>query len=125
MRRLSTMASDPELVEIFYNLAFDEVVGRSALDTRTRVMLTLAAIIGSHGVAEFKVMVGAALNVGVTPVEIKEIVYQSVAYVGMGRAFDCVHAANDVLTSRGIELPLEGQATTNRATRQEHGLAGC
>jgi 4-carboxymuconolactone decarboxylase len=115
--------SDPELIEIFDNFAFDEVVGHSSLDTRTRVMLTLAAIIASHGVAEFKVMVGAALNVGVTPVEIKEIVYQSVAYVGMGRAFDFVHATNDVLTSRGIELPLEGQATTDATTRQEKGLA--
>jgi 4-carboxymuconolactone decarboxylase len=114
--------TDPELIEIFDNFAFDEVIAESKLDTKTRVMLILAATIGSHAIGEFKVLAGAALNVGVTPVEIKEIVYQSVAYVGMGRAFDFVHATNEVLTNRGVELPLEGQATTDRATRFEKGL---
>lgn len=43
-------------------------------------------------------MVGAALTGGVTPVEVKEVLYQAVPYVGMGRAYDFVHATNDVLT---------------------------
>ena len=68
-------------------------------------------------------MLGAALNVGVTPVEAKEIVYQAVAYVGMAKVFDFVHATNDVLTERGIELPLPGQSTTAPETREEKGLA--
>jgi alkylhydroperoxidase/carboxymuconolactone decarboxylase family protein YurZ len=46
------------------------------------------------GISEFKVMVGAALNVGVTPIEIKEVVYQSVPYGGMARAFDGPRPAN-------------------------------
>jgi 4-carboxymuconolactone decarboxylase len=29
-------------------------------------------------------MLGGALNIGVTPVEAKEILYQAVAYVGIG-----------------------------------------
>jgi 4-carboxymuconolactone decarboxylase len=68
-------------------------------------------------------MVGAALTVGVTPVEVKEIVYQAVPYVGMGKVFDFLHATNDALTERGIELPLEGQSTTTPETRTERGLA--
>ena len=39
--------------------------------------------------AEFKVA-GGALRVGVTPIELKEIVYQAVASVGMGKAFDFI-----------------------------------
>jgi len=115
--------TDPELIEVFDNFAFDEVIAQSELDTKSRVMLILAAIIGANGVAEFKVMAGAALNVGVTPVQLKEIVYQSVPYVGMAKAFDFVHAINDVLTSRGIQLPLDGQSTTDSETRYEKGLA--
>jgi hypothetical protein len=46
----------------------------------------LASTTGSGAVSGFKLLAGAALDVGVGPVEIKEIVYQSVAYVGMGRA---------------------------------------
>lgn len=30
-------------------------------------------------------MLPAGLNLGVTPIEVKEIVYQSVAYLGIGR----------------------------------------
>lgn len=114
--------TDPELIEIFDNFAFDEIIAQSKLDTKTRVMLTLAAIIGANGVAEFRIMAGAALNVGVSPIELKEIVYQSVPYVGMGRAFDFVHATNEVLTSRGVPLPLERQSTTDGESRFDRGL---
>lgn len=114
--------TDPELIEIFDNFAFDEVIAHSNLDTKIRVMLILAATIGGNAVAEFQIMLGAALNVGVTPIAAKEIVYQSVAYVGMARAFDFVHATNDVLTSRGIPLPLQGQSTTDPNTRYGVGL---
>jgi 4-carboxymuconolactone decarboxylase len=114
--------TDPELIEVFDNFAFDEVVAQSNLDTKTRVMLILASMIGSYAVAEFRIMAGAALNVGVTPIEIKEIVYQSVPYVGMSRAFDFVQSTNEALTSRGIQLPLEGQSTTDPETRYDKGL---
>ena len=47
----STLQStDPELIEVFDNFAFDEVIAESKLDTKTRVMLILAAIIGANGV---------------------------------------------------------------------------
>lgn len=116
-------ATDPELAEVFDNLAFDEIASHGDLDVRTRLMVQLAAIIASHGVAEYRVMVGAALNIGVTPVQVKEVVYQAVAYVGMAKVFDFLHATNDVLTSRGIELPLEGRSTTTPETRVAGGLA--
>src|SRR5271165_6742259 len=80
------LASDPELIELFDNWAFDEVIALSKFDTKTRVMMILASIIGSQAVSEYKIMMGAALNVGVTPIEVKEIVYQSVPYVGMAKA---------------------------------------
>jgi 4-carboxymuconolactone decarboxylase len=68
-------------------------------------------------------MLGAALTVGVTPVEAKEIAYQAVPYVGLGKFFDVLHATNEVLTERGVQLPLPGQATTTPDTRAEIGLA--
>lgn len=121
-RKSTLKVIDPELIEVFDNFAFDEVPSRSRLDARTRMMLILAALIGANGIAEFRVVLGAAFNVGLTPVEIKEIVYQSLPYVGMARAFDFILATNEVLTSRGIALPLEGQSTTDPATRYDAGL---
>jgi len=114
--------TDPELVELFDNWAFDEVLKHSVLDARTRLMVQLAAIIACDAVGEYRVMVGGALEIGVTPIEVKEIVYQAVPYAGMARVFDFLHATNDVLTQRGIALPLEGQSTTTPETRFEKGL---
>ena len=93
------------------------------LDTKTRLMVQLAALIACQALSEYRVMLGAALTVGVTPVEVKEIVYQAVPYVGMAKVFDFIHATNDVLVDRGVELPLEGQSTTTPETRAEKGLA--
>lgn len=115
--------TDPELIEVFDNFAFDEVLQYGELDTRTRLMVQLAAIIASQAVNEYRAMLGAALTVGVTPVEAKEIVYQTVPYVGLAKVFDFLHATNDVLTARGVELPLPGQSTTTPQTRAGVGLA--
>jgi 4-carboxymuconolactone decarboxylase len=119
---VSTLAqTDPELIEVFDNFAFDEALRESALDTQTRVMVQLAALVAGHAVNEYRAMLGAALNIGVSPVEVKEIVYQAVPYVGMGGVFDVLHVTNDVLTDRGIELPVAGQSSTTPENRMERG----
>jgi len=115
--------TDPELIGLFDNWAFDEVIRQSKLETKTRVMMILASTIASQTLSEYQVMLGAALNVGVTPIEIKEILYQSAPYVGMAKVIDFLHATNDVFQKKGITLPLEGQSTTTPETRHEKGLA--
>jgi len=122
-RKSKLAETDPELIEVFDNFAFDEVLQYGNLDTRTRLMVILATMIACQALAEYKVMLGGALNVGVTPVEVKEIVYQAVPYVGMAKVYDFIHATNEILESRGVKLPLEGQATTTPETRFEKGYA--
>jgi len=121
---LSTLkVTDPELIEVFDNFAFDEVLSHGNLDTRTRLMVILASLIAQQTLSEYKVMLDGALNVGVTPIEVKEIVYQSVPYVGIAKSFDYIHATNEIFQNRGIQLPLKGQSTTTPETRFEKGLA--
>jgi 4-carboxymuconolactone decarboxylase len=115
--------TDPEFVQLFDNFAFDEVIAQSNLGTALRLKVTLASLIAMQTVNEYKVMLGAALTVGVSPVEAKEILYQAVPYVGQARAFDFLHATNEVLVARGVSLPLEGQSTTTAGTRATAGLA--
>src|SRR5208282_4567639 len=114
--------TDPELIEIFDNFTFDEVLRHGNLDLRTRLMVQLASMIACQALREYRVMLGAALAVGVTAVQIKEIVYQAVPYVGMARVFDFIHATNDELTERGVALPLPGQSTTTHEDRARKGL---
>ena len=118
--------TDPEFVERFESFAFDEVInmpdiGGREVDGRTRHMAILATLLGCQGIDEFKVMLPAAMNFGVTPVEIKEITYQAVAYLGIGRVFPFLKAVNEFLESKGIALPLEGQAATTAENRREAG----
>src|SRR5512133_557744 len=115
--------ADPELIEIFDNFAFDEVLRHGNLDPKTRVMVILASTIASQALSEYRMMLGGALSVGVTPVQAKEILYQAVPYVGIARVLDFIHTTNDVLRTRGVELPLEAQSTTTPETRHARGLA--
>ncbi|WP_257312591.1 carboxymuconolactone decarboxylase family protein [Geothrix fuzhouensis] len=115
--------TDPEFIELFDTFAFDEADSQVHLDDRTRLMVILAALIASQALGEYKVMLRAALTVGVTPVELKELVYQAVPYCGIAVVFDFLHATNELLTDAGVKLPLEGQSSTTPATRVERGLA--
>jgi 4-carboxymuconolactone decarboxylase len=121
---VSTLAvTDPELIEVFDNFAFDEVLSHGSLDARTRLMVQLASMIASQALHEYRVMIKPALIVGITPAEIKEIVYQAVPYVGMAKAFDFLLATNEVLKENGVEFPLPGESTTTPEDRAEKGLA--
>ena len=121
--RSTLKLTDPELVEVFDNFAFDEVLRHGNVDTKTRLMAILASLIAQQTLGEYKVMLGGALNVRVTPIEAKEILYHSVPYVGIAKAFEFIHATNEILKSRGVELPVEGQSTTTPEDRFEKGLA--
>ena len=121
-RRSSPLSeTDPEFAERFDNFAFDEVVNSDDLDDRTRMMVILATLLGCQGIDIYKAILPAALQLGVTPVEVKEIVYQATAYLGIGRVSPFLLATNEILTARGIPLPLEGQATTTTQDRLEAG----
>lgn len=126
----SLSATDPEYMQRFDAFAFGEVVEqvKSRLDERTRHICYLATLLGCQGIDEYREMLPKALDCGVTPVEVKEIVYQATAYLGMGRVRPFLTATNDVLKLRGVALPLEPQAQTTMETRREAGTqaqVGC
>lgn len=114
-------ATDPEFTQRFDAFAFDEVVHHGELEARTRNMAILSTLLGCQGCDAFRAMLPIALDAGVTPVEIKEIVYQAVAYLGIGRVFPFLSITNEVLAEHGVSLPLPGQATTTMENRREAG----
>lgn len=113
--------TDPEALERINHFAFDEVQADVDLPDRTKMLSTLAYLMGMQGIDEYKVMLPVALDNGVSPVEAKEVLYQAVDYLGLGRVFPFFKATNDVLAARGVEMPLEGQATTTMEDRLEKG----
>ncbi|MEI3163987.1 MAG: carboxymuconolactone decarboxylase family protein [Lachnospirales bacterium] len=117
----SFLKTDPEFIERFDNFAFDEVVNNSNLDNKTRWLAILATVIGCQGIDEFKALLPAAMNFDVSPIEIKETVYQATAYLGIARVFPFLKATNEIFTSMGIELPIANQSTTTTENRLEKG----
>lgn len=86
-RPMELQKTDPEFMERLRHFAFDEVVKEEnqQLDAPTRYLAILAALIGCGGVDAYREMLPAALENGVTPVMVKETVYQATDYLGYGR----------------------------------------
>lgn len=115
----SMSETDPEYAQFLAAFVGDEVPHDTAaeLPERERNLAVLATLMGCQGLDMFRIQIGCALDAGLTPVEIKEVVYQGTAYLGLGRVYPFVQAANEVFQKRGIALPLEGQSTTTPETR--------
>ena len=116
--------TDPEFMERFEHFAFDEVVHEEGqqLDEITRHLAVTATLLGCQGIDEFRLEIPRALDAGVSPVMIKEVVYQAVDYLGIGRVRPFLDAVNDILTACGIKLPMAGQATNTMENRLEKGI---
>lgn len=118
----SLAKTDPEFFSLYVNFAFDEVQEHSILNQQEQFLVILAALVGVGGLSEFKNILKAALKAKVNPTQIKEMLYQSSAYMGIGKVLDFIYSTNDILLENGIELPLSPQGTTSRENRQEMGL---
>ena len=115
--------TDPEWVGIMANFSQNETVNVSRLTEKERVLCILSALLGCQGMGEFRNMLHAALNEKIDPIAIKEVIYQATAYLGIGRTYDFLLAANEIMEQHGVKLPLISQGTTEESTRFEAGLA--
>ena len=121
---MSLKQTDPEFVERFEYFAFQEVVNEKnqQLDTSTRYLAILAALMGCGGVEAYKEMLGKALDEGISPIAVKEALYQATDYLGYGRMLPFLNITNEILERKGIVLPLPDQATTTLENRLEKGI---
>lgn len=113
--------NDPEFHEIFKNFAYYEVFEYSTLDEKESVLVTLASLIACQSPKAFKKILLSAINKYITPEEVKELLYQSVPYVGFGRAHNFFGVVIKVFDKKGIDLPLENRSNTDEENRYEKG----
>lgn len=113
--------TDPEFVQVFENFAFGDIPAQTSIDDKTRLTAILAALIGAQGADAFRTMLPGALEVGVEPEAVKEIVYQAAPYVGLARVLPYILITNETLRKRSVRLPLANQKTTTRAEHLERG----
>lgn len=118
---LKLKKNDPDFFEIFNNFNNKEILEYVSITKRTRFIITLATLITNTSKEKYAIAVRDSLEV-MSPIEIKEVLYQAVAYVGLGKTFELFEVTNDVLAKNGVELPLESISTTTRENRHEKGL---
>lgn len=116
--------TDPEFAERFEHFAFHEVINEEnqQVDEKTRTMAILSVLIGCGGMEAFREMLPKALESSMTPIAVKEIVYQATDYLGYGRMLPFLKATNEIFIEKGIQLPLDDQATTTIDNRLEKGI---
>jgi 4-carboxymuconolactone decarboxylase len=103
---------------------------RPGLSPRDRSIVTVAALIARDQAVELPSYLGLALDNGVKPAEISEVITHLAFYTGWANAMAAIPAARDVFKNRNIgtdqlppdsgpQLPLDEAAEKQRATRVE------
>lgn len=118
----TSSTTDPEYTAYTTDFA-DEALQTVALSEHHRLVVRLGATIAVGAPTAFRAVLTTALDAGITPVEVKEVVYQAAAYVGSARTGDFLAVTNAELSARGVALPLPGQSTTDPTSRSDRGLA--
>lgn len=120
---LTGQGTDPEMMDILQKFIFGEVFTTGKLSLKQREMITCVTLATMQTLPQLKAHAGAALNVGVTPVELREVMYLTAPFVGFPKMLNAVGTVNEVFKERGISLPLENQTTVTEENRHEQGVA--
>jgi 4-carboxymuconolactone decarboxylase len=87
--------------DLITRYAWGEIWARPGLDRRTRSCITLATLVALGREEELAMHVRAALRVGLTPDEIKEVLLHSAIYCGVPAANGAFAVAQRVLDEIG------------------------
>ncbi|RAX22111.1 4-carboxymuconolactone decarboxylase [Actinomyces sp. Z5] len=115
--------TDPELMETLQNHIFGEVFSAGVLTDVERELITVTCLASMQTLPQLRAHAAAALNVGATPEQLREVIYQCQPYIGYPKTLNAIGVVNEVLTEHGVELPLAGAATVAYEDRDEAGAA--
>lgn len=114
--------TDPDLQEMLNRFIFGEVFYHGKLTDKSRELITLVVLTTNQTLEQLKAHVGAALNVGLEPDEIKEAIYQCAPYLGFPKTLNAIQQVNEVFKAANITLPVESHKQVTEDTRFDKGL---
>jgi len=95
----------PDLARYLIEYSFGEIYAREILDNRTKEQAVVAALTAMGTAApQLRVHIHAALHVGCTPEEIREIIIQMVGYAGFPATLNAMGTLMEVLSETGQTL---------------------
>ena len=115
----SSALTDPDIAAMRGRLVSDG----NSLPSDLRHLVTIAVLAAGQTLDELSSETEAALKDGVSPVAIREALYQCAPYIGFPKTEAALRPVNETFLKNGITLPLESQATVTEETRFRDGLA--
>lgn len=111
----------PDLGRYVVEFAYGDVYARPGLDLRQRQLVTIGALAAQGDTApQLRFHLDAALQVGLSPVEVVEALIHVVPFTGFPRALNAVQAAREVFADRGIAF--EPPVQTDERDRYARGV---
>ena len=114
--------SDKDFMDILQKYIFGEVFTVGDLDTKTRELLTVTSLSVMQTLPQLKAHINGALNVGCSPIEIREAIYQCSPFIGFPKTLNAISVFNEVIKERGLGKELKSTKTTNENDRYKKGL---
>lgn len=95
----------PGFARYLIEFPFGDIYSRPGLDLRSREMAVISALTAMGNAApQLRVHLHAALNVGVTPEEVVELIMQMAVYAGFPAALNGLTVAREVFQERGVRV---------------------
>lgn len=112
---------DQELTTMLYDFIYGEALYHGQVSPKMRQYAILACLVTKSSLKQLRTQIDIALNMGITPSEVKEVIYQCASYVGFDNSLDAMDVANEVFATHGYNLPIKSQATVTDETRYYDG----
>lgn len=114
---------DPEFREIAQGFLCGDVTEHGTLTDSQKALIRLTALTTCQTWKPLAQYTLSALDVGATPEQIKETLYQCAPYIGLEKVQCALDEVNRAFQSASITYPLPEQSTVTEETRFEKGLA--
>lgn len=108
-----------KLQDFVTRYCFGDIWQRDGLTYAERSRITFAMLIAQGKAHELRVHARGALENGVTPLELREVVVHSILYCGIPAAVEGLRAVEEILAEQGIPQQLDGES--DRAQRVAPG----
>ena len=115
-------SNDPEFMKILQNYIFGDIFATGELTFKERELITVVCLTVIQCLPQLKAHINAALNIGNTPLEIREAIYTCFNFIGFPRTLNALEVFNNIMKERNISLPLENGKTIRDEERYEKGL---
>ena len=115
-------SNDPEFMKILQNYIFGDIFEIGELTFKERELITVICLTVIQCLPQLRAHINAALNIGNTPLEVREAIYTCFNFIGFPRTLNALEVFNTIMKEKKINLPLENGKTIKDEERFEKGL---